>query len=333
MDNEKKYSAKEAAELVLNKVKELLQKSEINNLNKTGEMSQKDIEPGGEFHESRLHLERAMQHKGVTGKVKPFDKYQGPVAHLDNGGKIWHGAAHGSFYYEHPTDKNKSHTFHIPLNKSEINNLNKTGEMSQKDIEPGGEFHESRLHLERAMQHKGVTGKVKPFDKYQGPVAHLDNGGKIWHGAAHGSFYYEHPTDKNKSHTFHIPLNKSESLAKSEKAEVPQKSDKDYEVKSGKQKGANRIKSQKAPEDNPKEQKEGNNLKYGQVQGGKDIIKAEEKGMAPYQGIEEKKVWEQHKAPKIDEKPAAPLPREIGVIKLQKFVNNITSKKLAKKGI
>jgi hypothetical protein len=55
-----------------------------------------------------------------------------------------------------------------------------TGEMSAKDLEPGGEFHDAKLELENICKEAGLKCEVRPFDKYQGPFAAIDGGGKVW---------------------------------------------------------------------------------------------------------------------------------------------------------
>lgn len=55
-----------------------------------------------------------------------------------------------------------------------------TGEMSQHDLDAGGEFHEARLILERLCERAGMKCKVRPFDKYAGPYAELPQHVKIW---------------------------------------------------------------------------------------------------------------------------------------------------------
>ena len=64
-----------------------------------------------------------------------------------------------------------------------------TGEMSQIDIEKGGDFYESRKFLEDTCKEAGVKCKVKPFDVYQGPYAQLENSGKLWYDDKDNLFY------------------------------------------------------------------------------------------------------------------------------------------------
>ena len=63
-----------------------------------------------------------------------------------------------------------------------------TGEMSLRDIQPGGEFYDWAKQIENAAKKiQGRTGnkirfvKVMPFDAYQGPYAQMSNG-KLWSG-------------------------------------------------------------------------------------------------------------------------------------------------------
>ena len=55
-----------------------------------------------------------------------------------------------------------------------------TGEMGKRDLEPGGEWYGTRLFLEWACEELGLECLgVYPFDVYQGPYAKFP-GGKIW---------------------------------------------------------------------------------------------------------------------------------------------------------
>jgi len=66
-----------------------------------------------------------------------------------------------------------------------------TGEMSQKDLDEGGEYYEARLKLEELCDEAGVKCTVKPFDVYQGPYAFVDGKGiKVWF-AEHDNFFIE----------------------------------------------------------------------------------------------------------------------------------------------
>ena len=67
------------------------------------------------------------------------------------------------------------------------------GEMSQKDLEQGGEFYDERKFLEQICKDAGIKCKVKPFDVYQGPYAELDNGGKLWFSDQKDTLLYEDP--------------------------------------------------------------------------------------------------------------------------------------------
>jgi len=72
-----------------------------------------------------------------------------------------------------------------------------TGEMSQHDLEQGGEWHEARKELEELCRRSGLKCKVKPFDQYQGPYALIDDSdhdheypAKVWlNQAEHGDKY------------------------------------------------------------------------------------------------------------------------------------------------
>jgi len=66
-----------------------------------------------------------------------------------------------------------------------------TGEMSQEDIDKGGEFYDDRISLEEICREVGMKCKVKPFDVYRGPFAALENGGKLWFEGK--DLYYEGP--------------------------------------------------------------------------------------------------------------------------------------------
>jgi len=68
--------------------------------------------------------------------------------------------------------------------------LNETGEMSYRDIEPGGEDYEWAKAIEGAVRRiESKTGgklkfiEMRPFDKYQGPYASVTINGRrdrIW---------------------------------------------------------------------------------------------------------------------------------------------------------
>lgn len=72
-----------------------------------------------------------------------------------------------------------------------VKKVKAAGEMTQTDLEKGGEFYEDRMYLENICKQAGVQCKVLPFDVYQGPYALLKNGGKLWFGGKVGSLYYE----------------------------------------------------------------------------------------------------------------------------------------------
>ena len=59
-----------------------------------------------------------------------------------------------------------------------------TGEMSKEDLEPGGEWYEARLEMERLAKEYGFEIKVYPFDAYQGPFGLIlsgpHRGKRIW---------------------------------------------------------------------------------------------------------------------------------------------------------
>jgi len=64
-------------------------------------------------------------------------------------------------------------------------NVLSTGEMTQEDIEKGGDYYDERIALESICKKAGVDCKVKPFDTYQGPYAliydtHKKPCGKLW---------------------------------------------------------------------------------------------------------------------------------------------------------
>jgi len=71
-----------------------------------------------------------------------------------------------------------------------------TGEMSKKDLEPGGEFHDARLELEKLCKEAGVTCTVRPFDVYQGPFADVEGKVKVWFGGEEGMFFLEKGSEK-----------------------------------------------------------------------------------------------------------------------------------------
>jgi hypothetical protein len=65
-----------------------------------------------------------------------------------------------------------------------------TGEMSQKDLEKGGDWYEARLALEKICKEAGLKGEVIPFDQYQGCYAETKVG-KIWLGEASDTYILE----------------------------------------------------------------------------------------------------------------------------------------------
>lgn len=66
-----------------------------------------------------------------------------------------------------------------------------TGEMSEKDIQRGGEFYEAAKELTSVAKGTGKFRTVKPFDKYHGPYALLTNGSKIWMTDERGVYYLD----------------------------------------------------------------------------------------------------------------------------------------------
>jgi hypothetical protein len=101
-----------------------------------------------------------------------------------------------------------------------------TGEMSAKDLEPGGEFHDAKLELEKICKEAGLKCEVKPFDKYQGPFAAVDGGGKVWllPDGEDEQFFFQ---KGKKGHGF----NHAEELKKlaAEMKEADDDDDKDYD--------------------------------------------------------------------------------------------------------
>lgn len=64
--------------------------------------------------------------------------------------------------------------------KELIQLLYETGEMSQDDIENGGDWYDARMELEELLKPTKKFKEVKPFDVYQGPYALMKNGDKIF---------------------------------------------------------------------------------------------------------------------------------------------------------
>lgn len=80
-----------------------------------------------------------------------------------------------------------------------LKKVHATGEMSQQDLEEGGDFYEARLKLEELCDEAGVKCTVKPFDVYQGPYAFVDGKGiKVWFsgGEDPDEFFVEKGSDK-----------------------------------------------------------------------------------------------------------------------------------------
>lgn len=103
MSDEEYKKYKELADKVDKLIKDLYTVQSISkekNVNETGEMSQADIEEEGEWYGVRLALETLCKDAGLRCKVKPFDKYQGCYAQLENGGKIWLGKEEGEYILE-----------------------------------------------------------------------------------------------------------------------------------------------------------------------------------------------------------------------------------------
>lgn len=66
-----------------------------------------------------------------------------------------------------------------------------TGEMSEEDLQKGGEFYEVAKELTSVAKSTGKFRAIKPFDKYQGPYALLTNGSKIWMTEDEGMYYLD----------------------------------------------------------------------------------------------------------------------------------------------
>lgn len=72
-----------------------------------------------------------------------------------------------------------------------------TGEMGERDIKPGGEFYEWANLLKSAARRltNKTNGKVnllriRPFDKYCGPYAQMDQG-VLWSGENEGEYFFD----------------------------------------------------------------------------------------------------------------------------------------------
>lgn len=87
------------------------------------------------------------------------------------------------------------------------------GEMTQDDLEVGGEFYESRVLLEDFVKKVGSGYKciIKPFDKYQGPFAQIFKGdvelGSLWIGTDPQQFFYEFDSKEER-----IEINSEDDL-------------------------------------------------------------------------------------------------------------------------
>jgi hypothetical protein len=92
----------------------------------TGEMSEEDLQKGGEFYETAKELESVAKGTGKFRAIKPFDKYQGPYALLTNGSKIWMSEEEGMYYLD---EGNKGYT----LSKKELADFYKSN--AEKFIE------------------------------------------------------------------------------------------------------------------------------------------------------------------------------------------------------
>lgn len=71
--------------------------------------------------------------------------------------------------------------------------------MTQKDLEEGGEFYETRLAMEEFVKKSSHNCVVKPFDKYQGPFAEITNQhqggvsvGTLWLGENEGEYLFKY---------------------------------------------------------------------------------------------------------------------------------------------
>lgn len=74
------------------------------------------------------------------------------------------------------------------------------GEMTQKDLEEGGEFYETRITMEDFVRKAAHKCTVKVFDKYQGPFAEIRNHhqgggvtvGTLWLGENEGEYLFKY---------------------------------------------------------------------------------------------------------------------------------------------
>lgn len=96
-----------------------------------------------------------------------------------------------------------------------------------------------------------------------------------------------------------------------DKEKMAEQSDKKLDVEAGKSKNQARIENQIAPDKNPKEKAEGNNKPGGNVLKDAEVVSIKKEEKDPANEI-------------------APHPRAVGFIKLQKFMEHVSAKRLKK---
>jgi len=106
------------------------------------------------------------------------------------------------------------------VRKDDLRKVLGAGEMSKKDLEPGGEYHEAAKLLQEIASRTGLFKEVKPFDTYQGPFALLTNGDRIWFGEGDDYYFVE----QKGGRVFELDADDLESLYTSEKKALERRS-------------------------------------------------------------------------------------------------------------
>ena len=85
------------------------------------------------------------------------------------------------------------------------------GEMTQEDLDKGGDWYETRLKMESFCNENGLSCEVKPFDQYQGPYGDI-----VLEGVVVGELWCLFAIDSEPNHDGYLVVAKegrnSESL-------------------------------------------------------------------------------------------------------------------------